>query len=86
MTPKDRDELHKWLTTFVAEHCDDLAWHQAAKLLAGLDKAGIALVPKEPTKEMLEEVRRSYSTNNRIAESRRRYDEMLAASPYRSTP
>lgn len=48
MTPK------KIITAAINENCDQLHPRQADAILAALDVAGYAVVPKEPTPEMVQ--------------------------------
>jgi len=77
MTPKNRDELadhiDKWLD-------DDLSTGQ---LFKALDAAGLAIVPKEPTKEMWQAQR--YMEIDFRSDFEDQYRAMLEASPFRET-
>lgn len=91
MTPRDAAELREWLaahipTRWVMPPHDFQA--SADDLLAALDEAGIALVPKEPTAEMrkgAEEFCDNFGQDRPLGLTSL-VRAAIAASPYRRKP
>jgi hypothetical protein len=105
--PKNRDELRDFMARVVydtGESAKHLPWEkfraempqnswlaEAETILSALDKAGLAIVPKEPTIEMirasdanqLESAAHSYGSPPATGEE---WSVMLSASPYSVKP
>ncbi len=86
MTPKNRAELVAWLADLSStenaqgrEHRHALGDQFAERIVAALDAAGLAIVPKEPTEDMLRpcDDYTDQITNANV------YRAMLYASPFK---
>jgi hypothetical protein len=80
MTPKNRNELADLIENMPMKQeritRPQLGKRMAEQLLEGLDAAGLAIVPKEPTEAMLE-------AGEGCAAIAYAYDLMLEASPFK---